>query len=191
MEAGPPELPNQESNPSHVLARRCTMVSLVPASWARKFLALVAVFTMNAAAVRGQEPTSASPEYQTEAFERRLRNLQEQMSEMQSMMAAVRADLLRSRAEASELRRELEASRGLAAARHPAESVSGPETEAVLPGPVASFPGGTGNERRVQKLEEEQQLSNARLEEQNQTKVETASKDPVRPSGAAILHLIS
>ena len=167
------------------------MVSLVPASWARKFLALVAVFTMNAAAVRGQEPTSASPEYQTEAFERRLRNLQEQMSEMQSMMAAVRADLLRSRAEASELRRELEASRGLAAARHPAESVSGPKTEAVLPGPVASFQGGTGNERRVQKLEEEQQLSNARLEEQNQTKVESASKYRVRLSGAAILNLIS
>src|SRR5260370_36874248 len=115
MEAGPPELPNQESNPSHVLARRCTMVSLVPASWARKFLALVAVFPMNAGAVRGQGPTSASPEYQTEAFERRLRNLQEQMSEMQSMMAAVRGDLLRFRAAASEVRRDRETSRRSAA----------------------------------------------------------------------------
>src|SRR5260370_27156595 len=191
MESDPPELPNQESNSSHVLSRRCTMVSLVSASWARKSLALVAVFTMNAAGVRGQEPTNTSPEYQTEILERRLQNLQEQMSEMQSMMAAIHADLLRSRAEASELRQELEASRGLRAARLPAENVSGPKSEAALPGPAASFQVGTGNESRVQKLEEEQQLSNARLEEQNQTKVESASKYRVRLSGAAILNLIS
>src|SRR6266852_328255 len=191
MESGPPELPNQESNPSHVLSRRCTMVSLVSAWWARNLLALVALFTMNAAAVRGQEPTSTSPEYKTEALERRLQNLQKQMSEMQSMMAAMHADLLRSRAEASELRRELEASGGLPAARHPAENVSGPKSEAVLPATVASSQAGTGNEQRVQKLEEEQQLSNARLEEQNQTKVESASKYRVRLSGAAILNLIS
>src|SRR6266481_1954606 len=190
MESSPPELRNQESNLSHVLSRRCTMVSLV-AAWARKFLALVALFTMNAAVVRGQEPTRTSPEYQTEALERRLQNLQEQMSGMQSMMAVMHADLLRSRAEASELRRELEASRGLPAARLPAENVSGPKSEALLPGPVASSQAGTGNEQRVQKLEEEQQLSNARLEEQNQTKVESASNYRVRLSGAAILSLIS
>jgi hypothetical protein len=124
-------------------------------------------------------------------MEPRLQNLEKQMSEMQSMMTAMHVDLLRSRAEASELRRELEASRGLPAARHPAENVSGPKREAALPGSVANSQAGTGDEQRLQKLEEEQQLSNARLKEQNQTKVESASKYRVRLSGAAILNLIS
>ena len=167
------------------------MVSLVPPSLAARFLTLVAVFTMNAAPARGQDPPRRSPEYQTEALERRLQKFQEQMSEMQSLMAAMHADLLRSLMEASELRRELEASRGLPAACHQAENVSEPKSETVLSGPAASLQAGTGNERHMQKLEEEQQLSNARLEEQNQTKVESASKYRVRLSGAAILNLIS
>jgi hypothetical protein len=146
---------------------------------------------MNIVAAVGQEAAKTPPESQAEALERRLENLQEQMSEMRSMMAAMHADLLRSRAEASELRRDLEASLGLPAARHPAGNVSGPKSEAGLPGPVASPQAGTGNEPRIEKLEEEQQLSNARLEEQNQTKVESASKYRVRLSGAAILNLVS
>jgi hypothetical protein len=146
------------------------MVSLVTVSWARNFLALVVVFTLNAAAASGQQPAKTSPENQAEALERRLQNLQEQISEMQSIMAAIHEDLLRSRAEASELRRELESSH-------------------ALPG---SVPGsGTDSEQRLEKLEEEQQLSNAKLEEHNQTKVESASKYRVRLSGAVILNLIS
>jgi hypothetical protein len=160
-------------------------------SWARKILALVAVFTMNAVAARGQEAAKTSPDSLAEALERRLKNLQEQMSEMESTMRAMHADLLGSREEASELRRELEASRGLFGTRHPVENSSGPKSEAALRGPVASSQVCTGDEQRLQKLEEEQQLSNARLEEQNQTKVESASKYRVRLSGAAILNLVS
>src|SRR6266478_4994042 len=108
------------------------MVSLVPPSLAARFLTLVAVFTMNAAPARGQDPPRRSPEYQTEALERRLQKFQEKMSEMQSLMAAMHADLQRSLMEASELRRELEASRGLPAACHQAENVSEPKSETVL-----------------------------------------------------------
>src|SRR5712664_2609234 len=115
MESGLPELSNQESNPSYALSRRWTVILLVPKSWARKILALAAAFTINGVAVRGQEAAKTSPESQAEALEHRLQNLQEQMSEMQSMIAAMHADLLRSREEASELRRELEASRELPA----------------------------------------------------------------------------
>src|SRR4030081_2785268 len=106
MESGQPEIPNQESNPSHVFSRRCTVIFLIPMWRASKILALVAVFIVNAVAVRGQETAKTSPESQAEALVRRLQNLQGQMSEMQSMIAAMHADLLRSRDEVSELRRE-------------------------------------------------------------------------------------
>jgi hypothetical protein len=165
------------------------VILLVPVSWTKKILALAAVFTMNGVAVRGQEAAKTYPEIQAEALERRLKNLQEQMSEMQSMLRAMHEDLLRSREEASELRLELEASRGLLATGHPAENGSGPKREAALPGPVATSKAVIGDEQRLQKLEEEQQISNARLEEQNQTKVESGSKYRVRLSGAAILNL--
>jgi len=167
------------------------MILLFPTSWARKILALLAVLTMNAVAARGQEAAKTSTEAQAEALERRLQVLQQQMSELQSMMTAMHGDLLRSHEEASELRRKLEASRELLAARHLAEIVSGPKSEATLPGPVATSQAGASDEQRLQKLEEEQQLSNARLGEQYQTKVESASKYRVRLSGAAILNLIS
>lgn len=167
------------------------MILLFPTSWARKILALLVVLTMNGAAMRGQEAAKTSPESQAEALERRLQVLQQHMSEMQSMMTAMHADLVSSREEAFELRRELEASRGLFATLHPAENVSGPKSEAAVPGSVAASQAGTSDGQRLQKLEEEQQLSSARLEEQNQTKVESASKYRVRLSGAAILNLIS
>jgi hypothetical protein len=166
------------------------MVSFVRVSWTRNFLTLVAVLAMKAATVTGQEPTKTSAENQAEALERRLQNLQEQMSEIQSMMAAMQADLVRSRTEASELRRELEVDRGLAA-RRLAENLSGTEGEVVLPEPGGSSQADTDIAQRVQKLEEGQQLSNAKLEEQNQTKVESLSKYRVRFSGAVILNLIS
>jgi hypothetical protein len=167
------------------------VIFLTPMSRARKTLAFVAVFTLNAVAAKGQEAAKTSPEFQADALERRLQNLQQQMSAMQSVMAAMHADLLRSRDEASELRRELEASRVLFAARRPAEEVSGRNSEAALPGPVAASQAGIGDQQRLLKLEEEQQLLNARLEEHNQTKVESASKYRVRFSGAAILNVTS
>jgi hypothetical protein len=113
------------------------------------------------------------------------------MSELQSMMTAMHADLLRSRAEVSELRRELEATRPMIAPGQPAENITGQERQATTPGPAAAPQAGSGDEQRLQKLEEEQQLLTARLQEQNQTKVESASKYRVKLSGAAILNLMS
>jgi hypothetical protein len=164
---------------------------LVLISWVRKILRLVAVFMMGSLAVSGQEVAQTSPQSQTESLDDRLRDLQKRMSELQSMMAALHAEMLRSRAEVSELRRELEATRPLIATGQPAENITGPERQATVPVPTAASHAGSGEEQRLQKLEEEQQLSNARLAEQYQTKVESASKYRVRLSGAVILNLIS
>ncbi len=160
-------------------------------SWVRKILPLVAVFMMSSLAVRGQETAQVSPQSQAESLDDRLRDLQKRMSELQSMMTAMHEDLLRSRAEVSDLRRELEATRPLTAPGQPAENIARREKQAAMPGPAAGPQANSGEEQRLQKLEEEQQLSNARLQEQNQTKVESASKYRVKLSGAAILNLIS
>jgi hypothetical protein len=160
-------------------------------SWGRRILPLVAVFMMSSLAARGQEVAQGSPQSQAESLDDRLRDLQKRMSELQSMMTAMHEEMLRSRAEVSELRRQLEATRPLAAPAHPAENIAGREQQATTPGPAAGPQASSDDEQRLQKLEEEQQLSNARLQEQNQTKVESASKYRVKLSGAAILNLIS
>jgi hypothetical protein len=113
------------------------------------------------------------------------------MSELQSMMTDMRAEMLGSRAEISELRRELEATRPLIAPGQPAENITGRERRATMPGAAGAPHAGSVDEQRLQKLEEEQQLSNARLQEQNQTKVESASKYRVKLSGAVILNVMS
>jgi hypothetical protein len=166
------------------------VILLLPISWPRKMIVVVTVFAMNAVAMMGQEAAKIAPESQAKVLESRLQNLQEKMSEMQSMMTAMHADLVGAREEASELRRELEASRGLFATLRPAEQVSGLKSEAAPPGPVAALQAESEGQH-LQKLEEEQQLLSARLGEQNQTKVESASKYRVRLSGAVILNLVS
>jgi hypothetical protein len=159
-------------------------------SWARRILPLGAVFMMSSLAVRGQEVAQTSPQSQAESLDDRLQDLQKRMSELQSLMTAMHAEMLRSRAEVSELRRELEAARPVVATGQQAENITGPERQATVPGSAAASHVGSDEEQRLQKLEEELQLSNARLAEQYQTKVESASKYRARLSGAVILNLI-
>lgn len=162
------------------------LISLV-----RKILPIAAVFMMSSPAAIGQEAAPKSPPTQAVSLDDRLKDLLTRVSELQSVMADMHSEMLRSRAEVSELRRELEATRPPIAPGRPAENITGRERQAAMPGPAAASYAGSGGEQRLQKLEEEQQLSNARVEEQNQTKVESASKYHVKLSGAAILNLIS
>ena len=191
MEFSGPELLNRDIASLACLLRRCTVSLPILISWVRKILPLVAVFMMSSLAVRGQEVAPASPQSQAESLDDRLRDLQKRMSELQSMLTAMHEEMLRSRAEVSDLRRELEAARPLNTPGRPAENITRRERHATTPGPAAAPQAGSGDEQRLQKLEEEQQLLNARLQEQNQTKVESASKYRVKLSGAVILNLIS
>jgi hypothetical protein len=159
--------------------------------WPRKVLALTAVLVMSSLVARGQEAANSSSRSQGESLNDRLRELQMRMSELQSIMTDMHAEMIRSRSEVSELRRELEASRRPLATGQRTEKISEPEGEAALRSPTAASHAGSGEEERLQKLEEEQQLSNARLAEQYQTKIESASKYRARLSGAVILNLIS
>src|SRR3989442_10497757 len=83
---------------------------------------------------------------------------------MQAMMEEMKSEIIRTRAEAQELRQVLEGSRGKATDQY---------TEPI------------------QTVEEEQQLLNAKVDEQYQTKVESASKYRVRLSGIVLLNLFN
>ncbi|HXM93286.1 MAG TPA: hypothetical protein VOA64_03365 [Candidatus Dormibacteraeota bacterium] len=160
-------------------------------SWIRNAFAAIAMFMMSSLAA-GQDAATASPPSQAGSRDDNIRELQAQMSELKSVLAEVRAEMLRSHTETIELRQELQTTRQqLAAIGLSTNNVSHPTGEAGPPGSVMASPQSQGGEETIQKLEEEQQLSNAKLKELHQAKVESASKYPVRLSGLILLNLFS
>ena len=91
--------------------------------------------------------------------------LETQTNELKSMMQEMRAEILRSRAETAALRQELQATREQLAAAAPSV------------------------QQDVQKLQEDQDLLKAKVDQQYQTKVESASRYRVRLSGMALFNL--
>lgn len=114
-----------------------------------------------------------------------LHDLQEQVSELKSLVVEMRDEVAQSRAETTELRRELETAR------------QQPATQAMQPGvPPAGEPGAASPSKnsetvanRLAKLEDDQQLLTAKVDDQYQTKIESASKYRVRFSGIVLFNL--
>src|SRR5947207_1220880 len=94
------------------------------------------------------------------------------------MLEEMRTEMIRSRAETRALREELAVTR---------EQLGAAARAKDTPGPI----GNQGGEQSLEKLEEEQQLLNAKVDEQYQTKVESASKYRVRLSGMILMNLFS
>lgn len=134
----------------------------------------------------GQDQTNgggANP--QTVSLENSIVELQKQVRELQSAVQEVHAEALSYRAETEALKKELEAARrqpvgGQEAAGTPEESAGATAADS------SSRP-----EKRLAKVEEEQQLLTEKVDEQYQTKVESASKYRVRLSGIVLLNLFS
>lgn len=126
-----------------------------------------------------------------------LRELDSQVRELRAVIDQMRVENAQSRAEMHELRNELEETRKLLAplvasadARSSSSTVAGAvpysansDTGVALASPEA---GGLGS--RVQKLEESTQLLDSKIDEQYQTKVETAGKYRVRLSGIVLIN---
>lgn len=110
------------------------------------------------------------PVYAQDGLQETIQNLQKQTSEMKAMLEEMRAEMIHSRNETIALRQELEATRQ--------------ELAAAAGRPQA-------NDEAVQKIEEEQQLLSAKVDEQYQTKVESASRYRVRLSGLVLANLFS
>ena len=114
--------------------------------------------------------------------------LRNQVRQLQALVEEMCSENAQSRAEMHQLRQDLQATRALleqpAAAKGP--EMAGhdePEKNAVAAGEPS-----TALEQRVEKLEESTSLIGSKIDEQNQTKVETASKYRARLHGIVLMN---
>jgi len=137
------------------------------ASFLGAFLGLAAICSWGqAASIETQQAAQVDPT---------VRELAQQVRELRTAIEEMRTEAAAYRAETAELRRELEATR-----EPKKEPAAEPATAAVE---------GNNLETRVAALEESSQLLNGKIDDQYQTKVESASKYKVRLSGIALLNL--
>ena len=156
-------------------------------------------FLLSANAVWGQQTAPVVSPLQTEAVRASIRELQEQVRELRAAVDQIRSESARYHAETIELRRELQAARvqldsslvetqPMATGQHAASLVSSLPADSGRAQPQTQA---GSMEDRVARLEEDVQLQAGKIDEQYQTKVESASKYRLRLSGIALLNLFS
>lgn len=113
-----------------------------------------------------------------------LRQLQAQVQELSDQVRTLKAQQELAQAESAALRKELDAGKSQLSA------ISGQPggIAAVQAGPTAVLSAST-TEERLSKLEENEQLQDAKISEQSQTKVESSSRYRVRMSGIVLFNM--
>ncbi len=144
-------------------------------------------------------PPSAEATADVQALAQAVRELQGQVQVLHAQMSQLRAEEQQAHEEARNLRRELRLAQGqspsVASAGYgtPGRSVT-PDTVSAVP-PSQNASAGAGQEQattdRIGKLEEDQQLDEGKLNDQYQTKVESASKYKLRLSGIVLFNMFS
>jgi len=119
--------------------------------------------------------------------------LRNEVQELRSLVEEMRAENASSRAEMQQLRQDLQTTRSLLESKNqaaPAESNQAAAESSIRTNQsAAATPGATDQlEQRVQKLEESTSLLGAKVDEQYQTKVETASKYRARLHGVILMN---
>jgi hypothetical protein len=155
----------------------------------------------NAAAPSAPGAAAADSAPDIRALADSVRTLQMQVQSLNSQVSQLRAAEEREHAEARELRNELNRATAKSAAppnlSHDSYSSSAtpentPQAAVAAAGPAAVGPTSgeqTGTiEQRVTRLEDDQELTDAKVLEQSQTKVESGSKYRVRLSGMVLLN---
>jgi hypothetical protein len=129
-----------------------------------------------------------------------VQQLESQVRELRTVLDEMRAENAQSRAEMRELRQELESTRKLLvplvastnpSALNPQDATPSSENAAGVASGSQSVVSGTTDTdlgSRVQKLEESTQLLGSKVNEQYQTKVETAGKYRARLSGIVLMN---
>ena len=168
-----------------------------------RIILVAGVLFLCSVAAQGQEvrdaASSSSSDSETPAEVRALsdliRGLQAQVQTLNSQLGDLRMEQERSNAEARELRRELDLvkAQGAPASRVPLNpySASPAKESAGQPAsvPSATPPQSQTAEDRLSKLEEDQQVTEGKINDQYQTKVESGSKYRLRLSGIVLLNL--
>jgi hypothetical protein len=127
---------------------------------------------------------------QPASLENSIVELQKQVRELQSAVQEIHAEALSYRAETEALKKQLEAARNQAAAPADGQEPAGTREENAAAG-AATADSSSKAGKRLAKVEEEQTLLTEKVDEQYQTKVESASKYRVRLSGIVLLNLFS
>ena len=154
----------------------------------------VGLFTLLLLAACAGAQNSAAAARQDETVMSAVHDLQEQVRQLREAVVEIRSESAQYRAETLALRQELQQTRAeLAAGKTTAETGTttanaAPQAEPEQGTQVAI---GAPMEDRVSKLEEDSQLLNAKINEQYQTKVSSASKYRVRLSGIVLMNLFS
>jgi hypothetical protein len=164
-------------------------------------IAIGTVLTFSAWVARCQEPsvpTSNPQSYDLQSLVAAVKQLQSQVQTLSSQMSELHRLQQETSREANELRAELEQAKGQPAAQaagvesthesrmpQPQTSSSVSASTDLLPGAAAAD---ASLQSRISKLEEDQELTNDKLMEQSQTKVESGSKYRVRLSGIILLN---
>ena len=167
--------------------------------------AAASIFLLGTGAVRAQAISQSAqsippspPDPNVRALADSVRELQGQVQSLVEQLGELRAEELRDHAEARELRQELALAKdqrqpriGPAGSRDPyigllpQPNASMPAVPTAAPDPPQEQP----TEARLARLEENQQLAEAKIAEQSQTKVESGSKYRVRLSGIVLLNV--
>jgi len=117
-------------------------------------------------------------------------DLQDQVRQLQTLVEEMRAENAQSRAEMHQLRQDLEATRALL--EHPSATSVGQSTSGRTPASTSEVTTTasvqSSLEDRVQKLEDSTSMIGAKVDEQYQTKVETASKYRARLHGIVLMN---
>lgn len=166
---------------------------------ARMVLTLICLVVPSARSQENINVASSSPQSSETAPELRalsglIHSLQEQVQTLNSQLTDLRAEQQRANAETRDLRRELDLLRAQAVpvdktvALYSKVSMRDlPEHSVMQPPPVA--PQQPNDENRIAKIEENQEVLEAKVNDQYQTKIESGSKYRLRLSGMVLLNL--
>ena len=166
--------------------------------WAKQMQrgSVCAAFLLLCAAMACGQEAATGPAAQPDASDWRMltdaiRELRAQVADLNAQVGELRAQGENARAEVRELRLALSARGGSATSQAETAAQSGsPQTPATSPGADSVKAAGQENSGgRFEQIEEKLDLSDAKLNDQYQTKVESGSKYRLRLSGIVLLNL--
>jgi hypothetical protein len=140
-----------------------------------------------------QEKASPAETSAAASLDDSVRELRQQIRELQAAVTEIRSEAQQYRVETTELRKELEAVRAASGSPAPSSAEVAPGTTAYGPA-TAAQPADDRDDQKMRHaatLDEEYQLLSGKVDEQYQTKVESASKYRMRLSGIVLLNLFS
>jgi len=147
------------------------------------------------ASLAAQEGANRAESPSPDALAGSVRELRDQVRELQAAIAEMRSETQQARAETRDVRRELDEARAQSGARNGIVTEAGARTSAPSSGPNGTA---QDEEQQDQKerahaatLDEEYELLSGKIDDQYQTKVESASKYRVRLSGIVLMNLFS